>query len=122
MELELKRRAMLEEVLEAVGSGKRLATIEQITQGVPAKDIHKNIDASRSGVQHFVNDFKDAGLITAEDGQYELTTKGEVMVQAISELDKEFEQFEREQIRELTAQSSLSIEEIKQIVEESRQE
>lgn len=120
-DMELKRRPMLEEVLEAVGSGKRLAALEQITQGVPAKDIHKQdaVDASRSGVQHFVNDFKDAGLITdPEDGQYELTEKGEVVVDALIELDEAFEEFERERFRSLASESSMSVEEMKEMLEE----
>lgn len=125
MDFKLDRRSMIEEVLEAVGSGKRLAALEQITQDVPAKEIHKNIDASRSGVQHFINDFKDAGLITAEDGQYELTAKGEVIVEMLANLDAEFRQFEREQFRGFAQETTLSIEEMKEMlkeVEEGKQE
>lgn len=113
---------MIEEVLETIGSGKRLATLEQITQGVPGKDIHKNIDASRSGVQHFINDFKDTGLITAEDGQYALTEKGEVIVEMLADLDTTFEQFEREQFRGFAHETTLSIEEMKEMLEEVGQE
>lgn len=122
MDLELQRRSMIEEVLETIGSGKRLATLEQITQGVPGKDIHKNIDASRSGVQHFINDFKDTGLITAEDGQYALTEKGEVIVEMLADLDTTFEQFEREQFRGFAHETTLSIEEMKEMLEEVGQE
>lgn len=122
MEFELERREMLEEVLEALGNWKRLAALEQITQGVPGKDIHKNIDASRSGVQHFINDFKDADLITTEDGHYELTAKGEVVVQALSDLDDEFEEFERDQFRRLAHESTLSIEEMEEMLEEVKHE
>lgn len=122
MDLELQRRSMIEEVLETIGSGKRLATLEQITQGVPGKDIHNNIDASRSGVQHFINDFKDTGLITAEDGQYALTEKGEVIVEMLADLDTTFEQFEREQFRGFAHETTLSIEEMKEMLEEVGQE
>ena len=122
MELELKRREMLEEVLEALGNWKRLAALEQITQGVPGKDIHKNIDASRSGVQHFINDFKDADLITTEDGHYELTAKGEVVVQTLSDLDEKFEEFERDQFRGFAHDTTLSIEEMEEMLEEVKQE
>lgn len=122
MDLKLQRRSMIEEVLETIGSGKRLATLEQITRGVPGKDIHKNIDASRSGVQHFINDFKDAGLITSEDGQYELTDKGEVIVEMLADLDTTFEQFEREQFRGFAHETTLSIEEMKEMLEEVGQE
>lgn len=116
--MELERRRMLEEVLEAIGSGKRLATLEQITQGVPGKNIHKNIDASRSGVQHFINDFKDADLIRMEDGEYTLTAKGEVVVEMLADLDTEFEQFEREKFRGFAHETTLSIEEMKEMLEE----
>ena len=122
MDLKLDRRSMIEEVLEAVGSGKRLAALEQITQGVPGKNIHKNIDASRSGVQHFINDFKDAGLITAEDGQYEVTAKGEVIVEMLANLDAEFRQFEREQFRGFAQETTLSIEEMKEMLKEVEEE
>ena len=113
---------MIEEVLEAIGSGKRLATLEQITQDVPAKEIHKNIDASRSGVQHFINDFKDAGLIRTEDGKYVLTDKGGVIVEMLADLDDTFEQFEREQFRGFAHETTLSIEEMKEMLEEVGQE
>lgn len=122
MDLKLHRRSMIEEVLEAIGSGKRLATLEQITQSVPGKDIHKNIDASRSGVQHFINDFKDAGLITAEDGQYKLTEKGEVIAEMLADLDATFEQFEREQFRGFAYETTLSVEEMKEMLNEVEQE
>jgi len=117
--MELQRRSMLEEVLEAIGSGKRLAALEQITQGTPAKEIHENIDASRSGVQHFVNDFKDTELITdPEDGQYELTAKGELVVDLLTELDEEFKEFERQRFQSLASESSMSVEEMKEMLEE----
>lgn len=122
VELDLERRAMIEEVLDALGNWKRLAALEQITKGVPAKDIHKKIDASRSGVQHFINDFKDAELVQEEDGQYVLTTKGEVVVRTLRELDDEFEEFERERFRGLAHESSLSIEEMEEMLEDVRQE
>ena len=119
MALDLKRRSMLEEVLEAIGSGKRLATLEQITQGVPGKDIHKNIEASRSGVQHFVTDFKDAGLITdPEDGKYELTDKGTVVAEMLSDLDARFEEFEKQQFKGFAYETTLSIEDMKEMLEE----
>lgn len=121
MELELDRRHMLEEVLEAIGSGKRLAALEQITRGVPAKDVHKNIDASRSGVQHFINDFKDADLVTTEDGHYELTAKGEVIIEMLSQLDDQFEEFEKERFRGFAYESSLSIEEMEAMLEEVKE-
>lgn len=122
MELTLDRRHMLEEVLEAIGNGKRLAALEQITRGVPAKDIHKNIDASRSGVQHFINDYKDADLVTTEDGHYELTAKGEVVIQMLSDLDDQFEEFEKERFRGFAHESTLSIEEMKEMLDEVEEE
>ncbi|QLG61943.1 hypothetical protein [Halorarum salinum] len=122
VELDLERRQMIEEVLNALGNWKRLAALEQITKGVPAKDIHKNIDASRSGVQHFINDFKDAELVREEDGTYELTAKGEVVVQMLTDLDDEFEEFERERFRGLAHESSLSIEEMEKMLEEVKQD
>ena len=118
MELDLDRRTMLEEVLEAIGSGKRLATLERITHGIPGKDIHKDIDASRSGVQHFINDFKDADLIRTEDEAYMLTAKGEVVVGMLADLDTEFEQFEREQFRGFAHETTLSVEEMKEMLDE----
>lgn len=122
VELELERRQMVEEVLDALGNWKRLAALEQITKGVPAKDIHKNIDASRSGVQHFVNDFKDAELVAEADGRYELTAKGEVVVRMLRDLDDEFEKFERERFRGLAEESSLSVEEMEEMLQEVKQE
>ena len=121
IELDLERRAMIEEVLDALGNWKRLAALEQITKGVPAKDIHKQIDASRSGVQHFINDFKDAELVQEEDGQYVLTAKGEVVVRTLRGLDEEFEEFERERFRGLAHESSLSVEEMEEMLEEVKQ-
>jgi predicted transcriptional regulator len=118
MELDLDRRTMLEEVLEAIGSGKRLATLERITHGIPGKDIHKDIDASRSGVQHFINDFKEADLIRTEDGAYVLTAKGEVVVEMLADLDAEFERFEREQFRNFAHGSTLSVEEMKEMLDD----
>jgi len=120
--MELKRREMLEEVLEVIGSGKRLATLEQVANGTATKDIHKHIDASRSGVQNFVTDFRETGLITADNEHYELTRKGEAVVNALQDLDATFKQFERERLRGFAFQSSLSAEEIEEILEEVREE
>lgn len=113
---------MIEEVLAALGNWKRLAALEQITKGVPAKEIHTHIDASRSGVQHFINDFKDAELVEEADGQYVLTPKGEVVVRTLRALDEEFEEFERERFRGFAHESSLSIEEMEQMLEEVKRE
>lgn len=122
IELTLERRSMIEEVLAALGNWKRLAALEQITKGVPAKEIHTHIDASRSGVQHFINDFKDAELVEEADGQYVLTPKGEVVVRTLRALDDEFEEFERERFRGFAHESSLSIEEMEQMLEEVKRE
>jgi predicted transcriptional regulator len=122
MALDLKRREMIEEVLEVLGSGKRLAALEQITQGVAGKDIHKQIDASRSGVQHFLNDFKEAGLVQSENGVYELTDKGEVVVDTLSQMDSEFEQFEIETFMGFAQSSSLSIEQMEEMLEQVKQQ
>ena len=60
--------------------------------------------------------------MTATDGQYELTAKGTVVVEALSELDAEFEEFERDQFRGFAYKSSLSIEEMEKMLEEVKQE
>lgn len=121
MELDLQRRQMLAETLEAIGNHKRLATFEQLSRGVAAKDIHKHIDASRSGVQRFLTDFKESGLATAEEGQYALTGKGQVVAEALADLDDRFEEFEREQFRELAEQSSLSVDEMEEMLREVKE-
>lgn len=121
--MDLERREMVSAVLEAIGSDKRLATFEHISQGTPAKEIHTQIDASRSGVQHFINDFKDVELVTApEDGKYRLTEKGDRVVEALEQLDEEFRQFELEQLRGMAVKSSLSAEEIEELLREVKEE
>lgn len=121
--MDLERRQMVSDVLEALGSDKRLATFEQITQGTRGSDIHNQIDASRSGVNHFIDDFQDAGLIgDPEDGRYELTAKGERVENALAELDEDFRQFEVEQLRGMAAESSLSAEEIEAVLQEVKEQ
>lgn len=114
---------MLAEVLEAIGSRKRLAALEEITQDTPASEIHEQIDASRSGVQHFVNDFKDTGMVTSpEDGQYELTEKGQVVVDLLTELDTKLKEFEVERLRGMAVESSLSADEIQEILDDVKEQ
>jgi len=116
--LELERIAMVEEVLDAVGNRKRLATLEQVTRGVPASDIHEQVDASRSGVNRFITDFKDADLVTDTDDGLRLAGKGSVVVGMLNELDDRFAEFERERVQEIIEQSSLSREEALELLQE----
>lgn len=110
--LELERIAMIEEVLDAIGNRKRLATLEKVTQGVPASDIHEEVDASRSGVNRFISDFKDTDLVQQAQDGLRLTAKGAVVVDLLNELDEVFEEFERERVRDIINQSSLSQEDV----------
>lgn len=120
-QLDLERIAMIEEVLDAVGNRKRLATLEKLTQGVPASDIHEQVDASRSGVNRFITDFKDADLVRQEEDGHVLTGKGAVVVETLNELDEMFAEFERERVREIINQSSLSREEAMELLQEERE-
>lgn len=120
-ELQLERRSMVEEVVSSLGNMKRLAALEEITKGTPAKEIHENIGASRSGVQHFINDFKEADLVREADGAYELTEKGGVVVDTLQSLDAEFEAFEREKFLGFAKESSLSVEEMEKMLETVKQ-
>lgn len=117
-QLDLERVAMIEEVLDAVGNQKRLATLEHVTRGVPASDIHEEVDASRSGVNRFITDFRDADLVEQTDDGLQLTRKGAVVVETLNGLDKQFAEFERERVREIIEQSSLSREEALELLQE----
>lgn len=117
-QLELERIAMIEEVLDAIGNQKRLATLEKLTQGVPASDIHEQVDASRSGVNRFITDFRDADLVRQEEDGHVLTGKGAVVVGMLNEMDDRFAEFERDRVREIIEESSLSREEALELLQE----
>lgn len=116
--MDLKRQDMLGEVFKVIGSRRRLATLEQITQGVSRTNIHEDINVSRNEVQCFISDFNDAGLITMENDQYKLTEKGKIIASTIIDLDEKFKKSERERVRGFFRKSTLSVEEIEELLEE----
>lgn len=111
------------DIFEALDSEKRVATFNQIVQGVEAKNIHKNVGASRSGVQHFIDDYKDLGLIEdPENGTYELTDKGqEIYDNVVVNTYQVVERFEYEEIRDEILNSGLTPEEIMNMAHEKKE-
>lgn len=80
--------AALAEIMGALGDEKRLCTFNQIMDGTEKKDIHRNIDASRSGVQRFISDYEDIRLIEeVPDNGYQLTEKGDMVYENLKRFD-----------------------------------
>lgn len=118
----MKHSEMLANMFDVVNTKERLETLNCIAEGVKPKEIPKEVGSSRSGVQHFVNDFKDAGFVETVDREYELTGKGEEFFNWLSLVDEKAVKFEKERLRGFAFESSLSLEEMGEILENALKE
>lgn len=120
--MEFKHKKALAELLEAISGEKRLTVLENISEGAAPKELPDKLGIARSTVQHYVDDLKEAGLIKTEERQYRLTGKGEEIMEWLKTLDDKAAELEREQLRGFAFESSLSIEEIEEVLEDVKDE
>lgn len=78
-------------ILKALSGEKRLAAFELIAAGKELKTVSEEIEISRSGLQNYVDDFREEGLIEKKSGSYELAEKGEEIRQWVKELDERYD-------------------------------
>ena len=76
------------EILSALDTANRVWTFQLLHQGVAPKEIADELDVTRSALQPYLTDFKDADLVEVEGKQYVFTERGEKIYQLLEEVDK----------------------------------
>lgn len=117
----------LGEVFSALGSVKRLQSYVLLANGSPPIDVADALEISRSGLQNYINDFKQRELLE-KDGKTLITTEtGEWLLEQVEAMEDEYEEYRqsalRDRIEELSAfASSDSDAFIKQLIREHPEE
>ncbi|WP_197427765.1 winged helix-turn-helix domain-containing protein [Halogeometricum sp. CBA1124] len=76
-------------IMSALDSETRVRTFHLLHQGMSPKDIaEQELDYTRSGIQPYLNSFKEAGLVEVEGKKYRFTEKGEKVHELLTEFDK----------------------------------
>lgn len=75
-------------VLSALDTPRRVQTYDLLYRGESPKDIAEELEVTRSGIQPYLNDFKDIGLVEIEGKKYRFTEKGEKIHELLNQLDR----------------------------------
>lgn len=126
-QISVEKYKPLGEVFSALGSVKRLQSYVLLASGEPPIDVADALEISRSGLQNYINDFKERALLE-KDGKSLITTEtGEWLLDQIEAMEEEHEEYRqsalRDRIEELSAfASSDSDAFIKQLIREHPEE
>jgi len=126
-EIEVSQYEPLGELLDSVGGVKRLQAFLLLSDGTPPKEITGELDISRSGLQNYINDFKNLGLVKKDGKSLVPTETGEWFHEALLDLEEEYASYRRsaavEDYQELLAYASDSDGEfIRQLIREHPEE
>lgn len=75
-------------ILSALDTENRVRTFHLLYQGVAPKEIADRLEMTRSALQPYFSDFKDADLVNIDGKEYVFTEKGEKVYQILEEIDK----------------------------------
>jgi len=85
--------AEIGQTLDALGGQKRLTAFDLLAEGESAPAVAEEIDISRSGLQPYLDDYRDNDLLEKTDRGFVTTEKGERVHEWLEELDGRLEQF-----------------------------
>lgn len=76
------------EVTDAFSSERRIQAYALLAEGSDAPEIADRLDLSRSGLQPYLADYQETGLVEQEErGEYVLTEKGEEVYDWLDDLE-----------------------------------
>jgi len=75
------------ELFSALSTERRIRTFHQLFEDTPPKQIADELGVSRSALQPYLNDFKNADLVTVDGKEYVFTSKGEQVYNLIESVD-----------------------------------
>jgi DNA-binding transcriptional ArsR family regulator len=76
------------EILSALDTENRVRTYHLLHEGSAPKEIAEQLDITRSALQPYLTDFKEAGLVEIEGKTYRFTEKGETLYELLEQVDK----------------------------------
>lgn len=101
-------------VLKALNSENRLKTFVSLAEEESPKEIADDLDVTRSALQHYIDDFKELGLVETEGKKYEVTDFGENILNNIKRIQETVDHHQRQQKIQSMADAGLNREEIMQ--------
>ncbi len=75
-------------ILSALDTTRRVQTYDRLYRGESPQDIAEELEVTRSGIQPYLNDFKEVGLVEIRGKKYEFTEKGEKIHELLNQLDR----------------------------------
>ncbi len=126
-DLNIAQYEPLGELIGSVGGVKRLQAFLLLSDGVPPKAITEELDISRSGLQNYINDFKNQDLIEKDGKSLVPTEMGDWFQESLLDLEDEYASYRKsaalEDYQELLAYASDSDDEfIKELIREHPEE
>lgn len=76
------------DILSALDTTRRVQTYDLLYRGESPQDIAEELEVTRSGIQPYLNDFKEVGLVEIQGKQYRFTEKGEKIHELLNQLDR----------------------------------
>lgn len=92
-EVDTKKFESLGELLATLGGTKRLQSFILLAGGRSSSEVTEEIDISRSGLQNYINDFKNQGLIEKEGRSLVVTEAGEWLEEQLYELERGYSEY-----------------------------
>lgn len=77
------------EVLKSISGRNRFYSYVKLYQGEEPKHIAYDLDITRNAVQHYIDDWKEHGLIEKNDQGYQRTERGSTLFQSLNVLHNE---------------------------------
>ncbi|MFC4359275.1 winged helix-turn-helix domain-containing protein [Halobium salinum] len=79
------------QILSALDTPNRVHTFNKLHSDTAPKDIADELDVTRSAIQPYLTDFKEADLVEVSGKEYQFTEKGEKVYQLLEQLDRMFQ-------------------------------
>lgn len=76
------------EILSALSSSNRVLTYHWLHEGRSPQEIADELGVTRSAIQPYLTDFKEADLVRVEGKTYRFTEKGEQISELLGQLDR----------------------------------
>lgn len=99
-DVNVQRYESLGELFSALGSQKRLQAYILLAHGYEPTEITDEIDISRSGLQNYINDFKQLSLFEKQGKSLVPTEAGNWMYEQLVELEKGYSEFLQSELME----------------------
>ena len=121
MPIDIKNKEALGELFRALSSAQRLHALELFAEETSLPEVASKIGMTRTGFQRTIDAFRNLGLIEeVRKRRYKLSLKGQQILKLIVQFSVDYTKFEREferdRLKQFILSSSLSLNEIKEIL------